>query len=198
MKLRMNLPNKLTMLRIILVPVFVVFAAQTEVAWCQFAALGIFVAASLTDMLDGRIARSQHLVTDFGKFMDPIADKLLVMSALVMLVERADNPNNYGAYMPAWICIVMLAREFMVSGFRLVASTKGKVIAAGIWGKLKTISQMIYIPMALLIIPFYHIDLEMHKYWKLITWILMYVSAALTLWSGFKYIWDNREFIKDM
>lgn len=194
----MNLPNKLTLLRIILVPVFVVFAAMTDSMACQLVALGIFIAASLTDMLDGRIARAQHLVTDFGKFMDPIADKLLVMSALVMLVERTGDPSNLGAYMPAWVCIIMLAREFMVSGFRLVASTKGKVIAAGIWGKLKTISQMIYIPMALLIIPFYHIDLDVHKYWKLFTWIMMYLSAALTLWSGFKYIWDNREFIKDM
>ena len=194
----MNLPNKLTMLRIILVPVFVAFVSMTESPACQWAALGIFVAASLTDMLDGRIARSQHLVTDFGKFMDPIADKLLVMSALIMLVDRHGDADSLGSGMPAWVCIVMLSREFIVSGFRLVASTKGKVIAAGIWGKLKTVTQMVYIPMALLIIPMYNIDLDVHAYWKLITTVMMYVSMALTVWSGFWYIWQNREYLKDM
>ena len=194
----MNLPNKLTMLRIILVPVFVIFVSMTHSAACQWAALGIFVAASITDMLDGRIARSQHLVTDFGKFMDPIADKLLVMSALVMLVERRGDPNSLGSSMPAWVCIIMLAREFAVSGFRLVAAAKGRVIAAGPWGKLKTISQMIYIPMALLIIPIYNIDLDAHHYWKLITTIMMYLSMALTLYSGFDYIWKNRVLLTDM
>ncbi len=194
----MNLPNKLTMLRIILVPVFVGLASVVGSPACQWAALGIFVLASLTDMLDGRIARSQNLITDFGKFMDPIADKLLVMSALVMLVERRGDPNNLGSSMPAWVCIVMLAREFTVSGFRLVAAAKGKVIAAGICGKLKTVSQMIYIPMALLIIPIYRIDLGVHRYWKLITQIMMYLSMALTLWSGFVYIWQNRELLTDM
>ncbi|MBQ4452345.1 MAG: CDP-diacylglycerol--glycerol-3-phosphate 3-phosphatidyltransferase [Clostridia bacterium] len=194
----MNLPNKLTMLRIILVPVFVVFVSMTGSPACQWAALGIFVAASFTDMLDGRIARAQHLVTDFGKFMDPIADKLLVMSALIMLVDRHGDADSLGSGMPAWVCIVMLSREFIVSGFRLVASTKGKVIAAGIWGKLKTVTQMVYIPMALLIIPMYNIDLDVHAYWKLITTVMMYVSMALTVWSGFWYIWQNREYLKDM
>ena len=194
----MNLPNKLTMLRIILVPVFVGLASVTGSQACQWAALGIFILASFTDMLDGRIARSQNLITDFGKFMDPIADKLLVMSALVMLVERRGDPNSLGSSMPAWVCIVMLAREFTVSGFRLVAAAKGKVIAAGIWGKLKTVSQMIYIPMALLIIPIYGIDLGVHRYWKLITQIMMYLSMLLTLWSGFVYVWQNRELLTDM
>ncbi|MBR5379028.1 MAG: CDP-diacylglycerol--glycerol-3-phosphate 3-phosphatidyltransferase [Clostridia bacterium] len=194
----MNLPNKLTMLRIILVPVFVVFVSMTGSPACQWAALGIFVAASFTDMLDGRIARAQHLITDFGKFMDPIADKLLVMSALIMLVDRHGDADSLGSGMPAWVCIVMLSREFIVSGFRLVASTKGKVIAAGIWGKLKTVTQMVYIPMALLIIPMYNIDLDVHAYWKLITTVMMYVSMALTVWSGFWYIWQNREYLKDM
>ncbi|MBR4235592.1 MAG: CDP-diacylglycerol--glycerol-3-phosphate 3-phosphatidyltransferase [Clostridia bacterium] len=194
----MNLPNKLTMLRIILVPVFVYFAKNTRSSAYQWTALAIFIIASVTDMLDGRIARAQHLVTDFGKFMDPIADKMLVMSALVLLVERAGDPDNLGSYMPAWVCIIMLGREFIVSGFRLVAMTKGKVIAAGIWGKLKTVSQMLYIPMALLIIPVYHLDLDMHKYWRMFTQALMYISLALTIWSGFKYLWDNRELITDM
>lgn len=128
----MNLPNKLTMLRILLVPFFVVFVYFEKYPVCQVLALVLFISASITDLLDGRIARSRNLVTDFGKFMDPIADKLLVMSAFVMLVEQQR--------MPGWVCILMLAREFIVSGFRLVASGKGKVIAAGIWGKLKTIT----------------------------------------------------------
>ncbi len=190
----MNLPNKLTMLRIALVPVFVWFASMTSRAVYQWIALAIFVLASITDLLDGKIARSRHLVTDFGKFMDPIADKLLVMSALIMLVERN--------YMPGWVCMFMLAREFLVSGFRLVASTKGKVIAAGIWGKLKTVSQMIYIPMALLLIPMKdlssELEVNLHDFWHIATQVIMYISLALTLWSGFKYIWDNREYLKDM
>ncbi len=186
---RMNLPNKLTMLRIGLVPVFMVFFSINK-AWCQWTALVIFVAASVTDLLDGRIARARHLVTDFGKFMDPIADKLLVMSALVELVAQLR--------MPAWVCIVMLAREFMVSGFRLVASAKGKVIAAGIWGKLKTVSQMIFIPMAIVLFPMKELHHDFHNIWRVLTHIIMYISAALTIWSGFLYIWNNREYLSDM
>lgn len=185
----MNLPNKLTMLRILMVPIFVVFVSF-KYATYQWIALGLFIIASFTDMLDGRIARSRHLVTDFGKFMDPIADKMLVMSALIMLVEQ----NR----MPGWVCMIMLAREFAVSGFRLVASSKGKVIAAGIWGKLKTVTQMIYICMALILLPMYNIDRDVHTIWNILTQIMMYASMALTLWSGVDYIWKNREYIKDM
>lgn len=186
----MNLPNKLTMLRILLVPFFVVFVYFEQNPICQVLALALFIFASVTDLLDGRIARSRNLITDFGKFMDPIADKLLVMSALVMLVEQRR--------MPAWVCILMFSREFIVSGFRLVASGKGKVIAAGIWGKLKTITQMIYVPMALLLIPIKALDPAVHPVWQVLTDIMMYISLALTLWSGFWYIWNNREYIKDM
>ncbi|MBQ9854628.1 MAG: CDP-diacylglycerol--glycerol-3-phosphate 3-phosphatidyltransferase, partial [Clostridia bacterium] len=112
----MNLPNKLTMIRILMVPVFVIFVAMHNSAICQLIALVLFIIASLTDLADGKIARSRNLVTDFGKFMDPIADKLLVMSALIMLVEQ----NR----MPGWVCMLILAREFIVSGFRLVAASK--------------------------------------------------------------------------
>ena len=173
----MNLPNKLTMLRMLLVPVFVVFLS-IEQAWCQWVALAIFIAASLTDLFDGRIARSRNMITDFGKFMDPIADKLLVMSALIVLVSQGR--------MPAWVCIVMLAREFIVSGFRLVASTKGKV------------SQMIFIPMAILLIPIEGLHPTLRDIWVVLTQIVMYLSAALALWSGFLYIWKNREYLRDM
>ncbi len=186
----MNLPNKLTMLRIIIVPLFVLFVAARENTVYQLIALALFVIASVTDLLDGKIARSRNMVTDFGKFMDPIADKLLVMSALVMMVEQGR--------MPGWVCMFMLAREFAVSGFRLVASTKGKVIAAGIWGKAKTLSQMVYIPMALLLLPIKALDPDVHNIWDVLTEIMMYVSLALTLWSGFLYIWRNKQYITDM
>ena len=129
----MNLPNKLTMLRILMIPIFVVFAVM-KLQWAQYVALLIYILACLTDLADGKIARKRNLVTNFGKFADPIADKMLVMAALVVLVESGR--------MPGWICIVMLAREFIISGFRLVAAGGGKVIAAGQLGKLKTVFQM--------------------------------------------------------
>ena len=180
----MNLPNKLTMLRILLVPFFVVFVYFEKYPVCQVLALVLFISASITDLLDGRIARSRNLVTDFGKFMDPIADKLLVMSAFVMLVEQQR--------MPGWVCILMLAREFIVSGFRLVASGKGKVTKLPKW------IPYAIIPMALLLIPIKALDPAVHPIWQVLTDIMMYISLALTLWSGFCYIWNNREYIKDM
>ena len=125
----MNLPNKLTLLRVCMIPFFVVFA-RMGAFWAQCVAVGIYALACITDTLDGHIARSRNLITDFGKFMDPIADKLLVMSALVVLTAQGR--------MPDWVCILMLAREFLVSGFRLVAVENGRVIAAGPLGKLKT------------------------------------------------------------
>ena len=188
--MKMNLPNKLTMIRILMVPVFVVFVAMHNNVICQLIALLLFIIASLTDLADGKIARSRNLVTDFGKFMDPIADKLLVMSALIMLVEQ----NR----MPAWVCMLILAREFIVSGFRLVAASKGTVIAAGIWGKLKTVSQMIYIPMALFLVPMKEVGADAHTVWNVLTNIMMYISLALAVYSGFLYVWVNREYIKDM
>ena len=124
----MNLPNKLTMLRVVMIPFFVVFmlvpiAGGTD----KWIALALFIAASLTDMLDGHIARKYHLVTNFGKFMDPLADKLLVCSALICLVDLRR--------IPSWVVIVIIAREFIISGFRLIASDNGVVIAASYWGK---------------------------------------------------------------
>ena len=139
----MNLPNKLTVLRVIMVPFFVFFML-TDVGGAanKWIALAIFVIASLTDMLDGKIARKYNLVTNFGKFMDPIADKLLVCSALICLVEK-------GA-LAAWIVIIIIGREFIISGFRLVASDKGVVIAASYWGKFKTVSQMLMVILLIL------------------------------------------------
>ena len=208
------------MLRILIVPFFVYFVSHSSDPTFQIIALVLFIAASVTDLLDGKIARARKLVTDFGKFMDPIADKMLVMSALVMLVEQ----NR----MPGWVCMLILAREFAVSGFRLVVAAKGVVLSAGIWGKLKTVTQMVYICMALLLVPIYHIDLDLHGVWYVMTQVMMYVSMALmlvplkaintdvhsvwnvltrammyismglALWSGITYIWPNRHYLSDM
>ena len=132
----MNLPNKLNLLRIILIPFFVFFLlAPVDIPGKQYIALGIFAFASLTDLIDGKIARKYNLVTNFGKFMDPIADKLLVSSAMIAFVQMG--------LLPAWMVIIIIAREFIISGFRLVASDAGVVLAAGWWGKFKTAFQMI-------------------------------------------------------
>ena len=141
----MNTPNKLTMLRVILIPFFVVFLLGNFGTWSKWVALAIFIVASLTDMLDGYLARRDNLVTNFGKFMDPLADKLLVCSALICFVELDK--------LPAWMVIIIIAREFIISGFRLVASDNGIVIAASWWGKSKTISQMIMIILLIADIP---------------------------------------------
>ncbi len=172
------------MLRILLIPVFVILALMNAPA-AQYAAVGVFVLASITDALDGHIARKNGLVTNFGKFIDPIADKLLVMSALIVLVERGR--------MPGWVCIVMLAREFAISGFRLVAAGTGKVIAAGILGKIKTVTQMIAV-IALLLTAIDGVFAPLGTFADL----AMYVSAFMTVWSGADYIIKNFNCIRDM
>ena len=184
----MNLPNKLTLLRVLMVPFFVVFAKMPGLG-AQIAAVVVYVAACITDMLDGRIARSRNLITDFGKFMDPIADKLLVMSAMIVL--------TYQRRMPDWVCILMLAREFLVSGFRLVAVENGRVIAAGPLGKLKTVFQMIA-TIALMLFTAEGGEASMGAALALLANVLMYIALALTLVSGYDYIWRNRDCIRDM
>ncbi len=140
----MNLPNKLTVLRMLLVPVFVLLLLWQDgtVQALRLAALAVFCIASFTDFLDGYLARKNHLVTDFGKFMDPLADKLLVCSALICMVGLRQ--------LPAWYVIIIIGREFIISGFRLVASDNGIVIAASWWGKFKTVSQMITVILLIL------------------------------------------------
>ena len=174
----MNLPNKLTVLRMILIVPFVVLMLVGEgEGWMKWAALAVFIAASLTDMLDGKIARKYNLITDFGKFMDPLADKLLVCSAMICLVDL-DR-------LPAWICIVIIAREFAISGFRLVASDNGIVIAASMWGKTKTVSQM---AMIILMIANFEIPAI-----QMLTTVIMYVACALTIISLVDYIIKNKQ-----
>ena len=174
----MNLPNKLTMLRVILIPFFVV-CELIPYSWGKWAALVIFVAASITDKLDGTIARKYNLITNFGKFMDPLADKLLVCSALIALSDL----NR----IPAWIVIVIIARDFIISGFRLIAAEKGIVIAAGWWGKIKTTVQMI-------MVGFLIADL---KVFYIFDQVLIYLALALTLISLGDYLYHNREVLKD-
>ena len=184
----MNLPNKLTMLRICMIPVFVVFAL-IQAQWAQYVALLIYILACLTDLLDGKIARKHNLVTDFGKFADPIADKLLVMSALIILVESHR--------MASWVCIVMLAREFIISGFRLVAAGGGKVIAAGQLGKLKTVFQMSSTIALMLLVPVAGAPL-LGNFGVILANVLTYIAAILTIVSGAEYIIKNFNCISNM
>lgn len=181
----MNLPNKLTLLRVLMIPIFMIFALL-ENGFCQFITMALFVLASLTDYLDGYIARKCNLVTDFGKFMDPIADKLLVMSAMVILVSQ----NR----MPAWICVVMLAREFIISGFRLVAAGKGTVIAAGMTGKIKTVTQMAAIIMLFL----FSNATGGSGFFYFLSNVVLYASAVMSIVSCVEYVWNNRGVIADM
>ena len=192
----MNLPNKLTLCRIILVPVFMIFVSLTEfgtetfnATWYLVAGI-VFAAASFTDYLDGHLARKWHMVTDFGKFSDPLADKLLTTVALIYMMRD-------GVCSPVVLCII-LAREFAVSGLRMVAAgaKDGKVIAANMWGKVKTVLQMLSI-----IFYFFGISLTYGNtvlgnlnVWLVSYWLCWLVAAATAI-SGIKYLWDNRSFI---
>lgn len=172
----MNLPNKLTILRMIMIPVFLVVLYIPGLGMAgNIAAAAIFILASITDFLDGKIARKYNLVTNFGKFMDPLADKLLVCSALIAFVELG--------YLPAWIVIIIISREFIISGFRLIAADKGVVIAANYWGKFKTTFQMI---MTILLI----LQLD-YTYADTVEWIFVYIALALTVISLVDYIYRN-------
>lgn len=170
----MNLPNSLTILRIILIPFFVVFMLLDIGASGKWIALFIFVGASLTDSLDGYLARKNHQVTNFGKFMDPLADKLLVCAALICLVESGR--------LAGWIVIIIISREFCISGFRLVASDNGIVIAASFWGKLKTVSQMV---MTILLI------MNLGGAFMILETIFVYLALILTVVSLVDYILKN-------
>lgn len=173
----MNLANKLTLLRILLVP-FILLCFSLP-PWGMWVAVVLFVAAAVTDTLDGRYARAHNLVTDFGKFMDPIADKLLVISVLVMLTARGK--------VAAVATILFIAREFVVSGLRLVAAGKGMVLAAGNLGKIKTTLQDIALPF-LMVGDFW-------KVFRIVGVVLLYASLIMSLWSGWDYVYSNRKLI---
>lgn len=198
-KNKMNLPNKLTIFRVILIVPFILVLLGSYQGWgwyeslfggldaiSEWIALGIFIVASLTDLLDGKIARKYNLVTNFGKFMDPLADKLLVCAAMIVLVEMGR--------IPSWIVIIIISREFIISGFRLIASDNGVVIAASYWGKFKTTFQMVMICMMLV---------EDAPVWgtgalfAIATDVIMWIALALTVISLVDYLVKNKDVMKD-
>ena len=173
----MNLPNKLTLLRIIMILPFLL-VLYLDVPGASYIALAIFILASLTDMLDGKIARKYNLITDFGKFAAPLADKMLVTAAMIWFVENGQ--------MPGWALLIVILREFAVSGLRMVASDKGRVIAAGWSGKVKTASTMVCIIVMFLPIP------------APLNWACIAVIVATTIWSGVEYFVKNEDCLSDM
>ena len=177
----MNLPNKLTTLRVIMIPFFVFFLLwqDGENRTFRMIALALFIIASLTDLLDGKIARKYNLVTNFGKFMDPLADKLLVCSALICLIELNA--------LPAWMVIIIISREFIISGFRLIASDNGVVIAASYWGKFKTTFQMVSVVLLILDIPAL----------AFVTTICVWIALLLTIVSLVDYIYKNHKILTE-
>lgn len=177
----MNLPNKLTMFRVFMIPFFVIFMlANVTGEYDKYIAVVIFIIASLTDMLDGKIARKYNLVTNFGKFMDPLADKLLVCSALICLI---------GDKLQAWIVIVIISRELIISGFRTIAADNGVVIAASWWGKYKTTSQMLMI-----IIMIVNLN---YSWYGILEYVFIYLSLVLTIISLVDYLVKNRQVLVD-
>ena len=176
---QMNLPNKLTILRILLVP-FIILCFYLPPSWGMWVAVVLFIVASVTDTVDGRYARAHNMVTDFGKFMDPIADKLLVNSVLIMLTAQGK--------VPPVVTILFIFREFAISGLRLVAASKGVVLAAGNLGKIKTTLQDIALPF-----------LMVGGVWvvfRIVGLVLLYASLIMSLWSGWDYVYKNKNLIQ--
>ncbi|MDD3174588.1 MAG: CDP-diacylglycerol--glycerol-3-phosphate 3-phosphatidyltransferase [Herbinix sp.] len=172
----MNLPNKITLFRVFMIPLFLVFMLVPGIQYGRFIAAGIFIIAALSDFVDGYIARKHNLVTNFGKFMDPLADKLLVSSALICFVELK--------LLAAWIVIIIIAREFIISGFRLIASDNGVVIAASWWGKLKTNVQMILSVMLIINLDYPVINI--------LEQVAIYLAVFLTVVSLIDYMIKNK------
>ena len=186
----MNLPNRLTMIRFILAMPFIIFLQYSDSSKYglifRLISLVIFVIASLTDFFDGYIARKYNLITDFGKIMDPLADKILVISALVIFVQLE--------YIPGWMSIIVLAREFLISGIRILAAAKGEIIAAGNLGKYKTTSQMIVVIISLVIGP---IGFHISDYYFTVAEVLMLIPVILTIWSGWEYTFKAKHYFTE-
>ncbi|AQM60904.1 MULTISPECIES: CDP-diacylglycerol--glycerol-3-phosphate 3-phosphatidyltransferase [Clostridium] len=192
----MNLANKLTLLRMLLVPIFLIFIAINEIPYGTFIATFIFVIASVTDKLDGYIARSRNQITNFGKFMDPLADKLLVTAALISLVEFR--------VVPSWAAVIIIAREFAVSGLRTIAASEGKVIAASWWGKIKTVIQIVAIILLLIEVNIsqskYLFDLVTNSnflmnFFEYVPRISLDIAVIITIVSGYDYFRKNKGII---
>lgn len=182
----MNLPNKLTIFRVVLILPFVVLLLGGHAGWgwlaggfSDYLALAIFIIASLTDLLDGKIARKYNLITNFGKFMDPMADKLLVCAALICLVELGR--------IPSWVVIIIISREFIISGFRLIAADNGRVLAASYWGKFKTTFQMVMV--CLMIADIQRL--------QILTTVIMWIALVLTIVSLLDYLIKNKDVMKE-
>ena len=188
---KMNLPNRLTMFRVLLIPVFVVLLMlENYLPYYNFIALAVFAAASFTDFLDGHIARKYNLVTTFGKFMDPLADKILVSTALILLIEFDK--------IPAVVVAIILAREFIISGFRLIACDKGIVLAAGYLGKIKTFIQMLMCCFMLFTAdPTYNLNYLFFRIVDALGKIAMWLALVMTIVSLVDYIWRNIDVLKD-
>ena len=189
----MNLANKLTMLRVILVPIFLIFLIGKGIPYGSIIATLIFIIASLTDQLDGYIARSRNQITNFGKFMDPLADKLLVTAALISLVELH--------LIPSWAAVIIIAREFAVSGLRTVAASEGTVIAASWWGKIKTVTQIIAILLLLLQVNIesikalnssFEASAFLNNFFAYAQKIALFIAIAMTIISGIDYFIKNK------
>lgn len=194
----MNLPNKLTILRIILIPIMMFFYLANFIPYGigKVVALIIFIVAALTDLLDGKIARKHNLVTNLGKFLDPIADKILTASVLFMIIADGTIPAPYGAI----VVTIIIAREFMVSALRLIAASQGIVLAADIWGKAKTMVQMIALPICMLI-PFI-VALGGVSAWivttiQIVAWVALGAATILTVVSGVNYLIKNKQCFKE-
>ena len=177
----MNTANKLTLLRVVLVPVFMAFMLIEGTAW-QITALAVFIIASLTDMIDGKIARKYNQITTFGKFADPLADKMLITAAFLVFLQKG--------VINSWAVMIVMAREFMVAGVRLAAVAEGTVIAASIWGKLKTVSQMAAVIIALIVLNIPSLN------GVLITNVCIWISVILTVLSGADYLIKNWHLMK--
>ena len=187
----MNIANKLTLARIILVPAYVLFFLVEITNYHYWIAVAVFIIAAITDYLDGKLARKHHLVSDFGKFADPVADKLLVLSAMICFVQIG--------LMPAWICIIVTAREIAISGFRLICAGKGAVIAASYLGKFKTVTQMMFIILSTLNLSYYYMDTNpgFCQTVETIRIIIMYLMLVMTVISMIDYLYKNRSLFLD-
>ena len=187
----MNIANKLTIARIVLIPVYIVFLLVEITKYHFWIATAVFIIAAITDYLDGKLARKHQLVSDFGKFADPVADKLLVLSAMICFVELG--------LMPAWICIIITAREVAINGFRLVCAGKGSVIAASYLGKFKTVTQMAFIILSSLNFSYYFMDTNpgFCNIIEIIRIIIMYLALIMTVISMVDYFFKNKDIFID-
>ncbi len=195
----MNLPNKLTVLRIVLIPFMMFFYLANFIPYGigKLVALAIFIIASFTDLLDGKIARKRNLVTNLGKFLDPIADKILTSAVLFLIIADGTIPHPYGAI----VVTIIIGREFMVAAMRLNAASKGVVVAADIWGKLKTTVQMVALPVCILLAYVltcgFNVSSALVLTTKIIAYVLLGMATLLTVISGINYIVKNKECFKE-